>query len=96
VAASAGAAGLAGVLAHAPRFQGRRVSLVLSGGNIDSRVLGSILMRELVGEGRIRMIRIPILDQPGALAKLTALLKMTALLAAVGPISLKSIIREPP
>jgi threonine dehydratase len=73
VVEGAGAAGLAAVLAEPARFRGRRVGLVLSGGNIDPRLLASVLMRELVREQRIVTLRIPIADQPGTLAAVTRL-----------------------
>jgi threonine dehydratase len=68
VVEGAGAAGLAAVLSQPERFRGRRVGLVLSGGNIDPRLLASVIMRELVREQRIVTLRIPIADQPGTLA----------------------------
>lgn len=68
VAEGAGAASLAALLDHPDRFAGRRVALVLSGGNIDTRVLASVLMRELVHSGRITTLRIALSDQPGQLA----------------------------
>jgi threonine dehydratase len=71
VAEGAGAASLAAVLAQPERYRGRTVGLVLSGGNIDPRLLASVIMRELVREQRIVTLRIPIFDQPGALAKVT-------------------------
>ena len=71
VVEGAGAAGLAAVLTDPDRFRGRRVGLVLSGGNIDPRLLASVLMRELVREQRIVTLRIPIVDQPGTLAAVT-------------------------
>ena len=71
VVEGAGAAGLAAVLSEPDRFRGRRVGLVLSGGNIDPRLLASVLMRELVREQRIVTLRIPIVDQPGTLAAVT-------------------------
>jgi threonine dehydratase len=71
VAEGAGAASLAAVLAQPERYRGRKVGLVLSGGNIDPRLLASVIMRELVREQRIVTLRIPIFDQPGALAKVT-------------------------
>ena len=70
VVEGAGAAPLAALLANAPRFRGRRVGLVLSGGNIDARLLASILQRELVRAGRLVRLRIEITDVPGALAKI--------------------------
>lgn len=71
VVEGAGAASLAAVLAQPERYRGRRVGLVLSGGNIDPRLLASVIMRELVREQRIVTLRIPIADQPGALARVT-------------------------
>jgi threonine dehydratase len=71
VAEGAGAAALAAVLAQPERYQGRQVGLVLSGGNIDPRLLASVIMRELVRAQRIVTLRIPIPDQPGALARVT-------------------------
>lgn len=73
VAEGAGAAGLAALLAYPQRFKDRAVGLVLCGGNIDTRLLASILMRNLVREGRIVRLRIKIPDRPGVLAKVTAL-----------------------
>ncbi|HEY3808948.1 MAG TPA: threonine ammonia-lyase [Steroidobacteraceae bacterium] len=71
VAEGAGAASLAAVLARPDRHRGRKVGVILSGGNIDPRLLASVIMRELVREQRIVTLRIPIADQPGALARLT-------------------------
>jgi threonine dehydratase len=69
----AGAAGFAALLACPGRFRGKRVGTVLSGGNIDSRLLASILMRELVREGRITRLRLNLSDVPGELARVSAL-----------------------
>jgi threonine dehydratase len=74
VAEGAGAASLAALLAHPERFSGRDVGIVVSGGNIDSRLLANILMRGLVREGRLVKIRIEIPDQPGALAEVTRII----------------------
>jgi len=74
VAEGAGAAALAAVLGEPARFQGRRVGLVVSGGNIDARLLAQVLMRGLVLEGRIVRLRIALTDSPGALAKATRIL----------------------
>jgi threonine dehydratase len=74
VAEGAGAAALACLLAHAAQFKGMSVGIVLSGGNIDARLLASVLMRELVREKRLVTIRLPLPDQPGLLARLTAIL----------------------
>lgn len=74
VAEGAGAAALAAVLDNAERFRGRNVGVVVSGGNIDSRILAQVLMRGLVHEGRIVRLRIGITDAPGALSSMTRLL----------------------
>jgi len=70
VAEGAGAAGLAAMLAHRERFAGKRVGLVVCGGNIDARLLGQVLLRGLVRDGRVISLRIQIVDQPGVLARL--------------------------
>jgi len=67
VVEGAGAVGLAAVIADPERFAGRNVGLVLSGGNIDSRVLASVLMRGMIRSGRIISLRIRLRDQPGQL-----------------------------
>jgi threonine dehydratase len=64
----AGAAGLAAVLEHPERFQDKRVGVVLSGGNIDARVLTSVLLRALARSGRLVRLRIEVPDRPGVLA----------------------------
>jgi len=71
VAEGAGAAALAAVLSQPERYRGRHVGLVLSGGNIDPRLLASVIMRELVRAQRIVTLRIPIPDQPGVLSRVT-------------------------
>jgi len=68
VVEGAGAAGLAAVLAAPERFRGRRVGIVICGGNIDARLLASILMRGLVREGRLVRLRSELPDIPGALS----------------------------
>jgi threonine dehydratase len=67
VAEGAGAAGLAAILAEPRRFEGKRVGLVLTGGNIDPRILASITVRELEREDRIAAFRLTIPDRPGVL-----------------------------
>jgi threonine dehydratase len=67
IAEGAGAAGLAAMLAAPERFRGARVGLILCGGNIDPRILASIMVRELEREGRIVSVRITIPDRPGVL-----------------------------
>ena len=74
VAEGAGAAGLAALLAHPQHFIGRKVGLVLSGGNIDTRLLASVLLRGLVREGRIVRLRLMIGDLPGQLARVSGLI----------------------
>ncbi len=70
----AGAAGVAAVLAAPERFRGRRVGIVICGGNIDARLLASILMRGLVREGRLVRLRSELPDIPGALSRLSGVI----------------------
>ena len=74
VVEGAGAAGLAAVLAAPERFRGRRVGIVICGGNIDARLLASILMRGLVREGRLVRLRSELPDMPGALSRLSGVI----------------------
>jgi threonine dehydratase len=67
MAEGAGAAGLAAMLAEPERFRGKQVGLILSGGNIDARILASIMVRELEREHRIVSFRLTIPDRPGVL-----------------------------
>ena len=67
MAEGAGAAGLAAMLASPDRFRGRTVGLVLTGGNIDPRILASIMVRELERDDRIVSFRLTIPDRPGVL-----------------------------
>jgi threonine dehydratase len=67
VVEGAGAAGLAALLAHRDRFQGRTVGVVLCGGNIDTRLLANVLLRDLARSGRLARLRLRLQDQPGAL-----------------------------
>jgi threonine dehydratase len=67
VVEGAGAAGLAALLAHPQRFTGRNVGLVLTGGNIDTRLLANVLLRDLARSGRLARLRIRLQDRPGAL-----------------------------
>jgi len=73
VCEGAGAAGLAALIAHPGRLQGKKVGLVLTGGNIDSRLLSSILMRGLVRAGQLVRLRVEISDTPGQLALIAQL-----------------------
>jgi threonine dehydratase len=70
----AGAAALAAALHHCELFRGRRIALILSGGNIDMMVLSSVLMRGLVRTHRLVRLRVELPDVPGALAELSRLL----------------------
>ncbi len=74
VAEGAGAAGLAAVMAAPDRFRGGNVGLVLTGGNIDTRLLASVLTRELARDGRLTQLTIDIVDRPGQLALVSNLL----------------------
>ncbi|WP_280547490.1 threonine ammonia-lyase [Halomonas sp. 11-S5] len=74
VAEGAGAAGLAALLTDPARYRGRKVGLVLCGGNIDMLALSSVIQRGLVRTGRIVRVRVGISDVPGSLAELTRLL----------------------
>ncbi|HEY1260708.1 MAG TPA: threonine ammonia-lyase [Stellaceae bacterium] len=70
----AGATGLAAVLSAPERFAGKRVGLVVTGGNIDSRLLASILMRGLVRGGRLVRLRAELPDVPGALSRISGII----------------------
>ena len=74
VAEGAGAAGLAAVIAHPDRFRGRKVGLVLCGGNIDTRLLGIVLQRQLVRERRLVTLRFESADQPGTLGRIASII----------------------
>jgi threonine dehydratase len=77
VTEGAGAAGLAAVLANEARFKGRAIGLVLSGGNIDTRLLSGVLTRQLAKEGRLSQLRFDIVDRPGQLATVVAILSQS-------------------
>jgi threonine dehydratase len=74
VVEGAGAAGLAALLCDPQRYAGRNIGLVLCGGNIDTRLLASVLTREQAREGRLSRLTIDIPDQPGQLAKVSAVI----------------------
>jgi len=74
VAEGAGAAALAALLEHPSRFAGKRVGLPISGGNIDSRMLASVLMRGLVRDARLVRLRVTMPDVSGSLAKVATLI----------------------
>ena len=68
VAEGAGAAALAGLLAHQDRFTGKRVGMPVCGGNIDLRIMANVLLRGLLRDGRLLRLRLEIPDRPGVLA----------------------------
>jgi threonine dehydratase len=70
----AAAAALAAVLENRARFAGRKVGIVLSGGNIDMRLLSNLILRELGREGRILTLDVAIADRPGSLARVAAVI----------------------
>lgn len=74
VAEGAGAASLAALLEHADRFRGRRVGIVLSGGNIDPGVLATVITRSLARTGRLTHFSVDLSDSPGALARLATVI----------------------
>ena len=69
VVEGAGAAGLAALLSYPDRFRGKTCGIVLCGGNIDTRLLANVLLRDLARSGRLARLRIRLQDQPGALYK---------------------------
>jgi len=69
----AGAAGVAALLAEPERFRGKRVGIVLTGGNIDARLLASLLMRGLVRGGRLVRLRAELPDLPGVLSRVSGI-----------------------
>jgi threonine dehydratase len=71
VAEGAGAAGIAAIYQHPELFAGKTVGAVICGGNIDPRLLASILNRNMASDGRIARLRIDISDEPGMLAAIT-------------------------
>ena len=74
VVEGAAAAGLAAVCAHRDLFRGRTLGIVLTGGNIDTRLLASVLTRELAREGRLSQLTIDLADRPGQLARVANIL----------------------
>ncbi len=74
LAEGAGAAGLAAVLKEPARYAGRKVGLLLCGGNIDTRLLAGVMVRELERESRIVSLRLTSDDRPGLLGKVASLL----------------------
>ena len=74
MAEGAGAAGLAAIIAQPDRFKGKRVGLVLCGGNIDPRLLSSIIVRQLGRKQQIVGLRITIPDRPGILGEISTII----------------------
>ncbi|MFN9390398.1 MAG: threonine ammonia-lyase [Betaproteobacteria bacterium] len=74
VAEGAGAAGLAALLRNRERFAGRRVGLVICGGNIDPLTLADVIQRGMVRTGRLTRLTVALRDLPGSLARVTAAL----------------------
>ena len=70
----AAAAGFAAVLANPALFHGQKTGIIMSGGNIDMRLLSNVILRELTREGRIMTLEVAIEDRPGALAQVAGLL----------------------
>jgi threonine dehydratase len=73
VTEGAGAAGLAALLARPERFRGKRVGIVLCGGNIDTRLLANVLLRNLAREGRLARLRVRMKDRAGELYRVAAI-----------------------
>ena len=71
IAEGAGAAGVAAIYAQPERFAGKKVGVVICGGNIDMRLLGTILNRNMMSDGRLVRLRIDISDEPGMLAAIS-------------------------
>jgi len=67
VVEGAGAAGLAALLSHPKTFRGRHVGVILCGGNIDTRLLANVLLRDLARSGRLARLSVRLQDRPGAL-----------------------------
>jgi len=74
LAEGAGAAGLAALFSDAARFSGRKVGLVLTGGNIDPRLLSAITVRALEREDRVVAFRITVRDRPGELGRVATVI----------------------
>ncbi|WP_411290737.1 threonine ammonia-lyase [Sphingorhabdus sp.] len=73
VVEGAGAAGLAAVMGNPEIFAGKNVGIVLCGGNIDTRLLANVLLRDLARSGRLARLRLTLQDRPGALYKVMRL-----------------------
>lgn len=71
VAEGAGAAGIAAILQHGDAFKGKKIGIVICGGNIDPRLLAGVMTRSMAKDGRIARLRIDINDEPGMLASIS-------------------------
>jgi threonine dehydratase len=74
VTEGAGAAGLAAIASYPELFRGRKVGLVLCGGNIDSRLLSAVILRGLVRTERLVRFRLGVPDSPGSLARIASII----------------------
>lgn len=74
VAEGAGAAGVAAILAHSHRFEGKKVGTVICGGNIDIRILSGVLNRAMVRDGRMVRLRVEIVDRPNMLSRISQII----------------------
>src|SRR6202007_801131 len=74
VAEGAGAVGTAALLAHKSRFAGKGVGTTVCGGNIDSRILSTVLVRALLRDGRLLRLHLDIPDRPGVLADISGVI----------------------
>ena len=77
VAEGAGAAGIAALLTHSARFRGKKVGVPITGGNIDTRILADILLRNLLRDGRLLRLHFEIPDRPGVLADIAGKIAST-------------------
>jgi threonine dehydratase len=77
VAEGAGAAGVAALLTYPERFRGKKVGVLITGGNIDARILADILLRTLLRDGRLLRLHFEIPDRPGVLADIAGKIAAT-------------------
>jgi threonine dehydratase len=73
----AGAAGVAALLAHPDLFYGRTIGIVICGGNIDARIISSLVLRGLIHDGKLVRLKVQINDAPGVLSKMTGIIGNT-------------------
>lgn len=74
VSEGAGAAGVAALMANIDQFRGKKVAVIVCGGNIDSRILSSVLMRGLVHRHQMLRVRVEIIDAPGVLSQVSGVI----------------------